>query len=161
MELQRGHRMPGALAPLATRIVRVPDDAARVVALDQHDARGRPTVGTDGRERHRVRLGQLRVERLAQPAIELIERVFGRGALVELGALVALAQRAEIVHAGKYRKSLAWRRCHAMTVRCRTTAGKALGNAPTTSKRPQLPCSLRSVRGRATCQKTSRNARRF
>src|SRR5262249_13712944 len=61
-------------------------------ALDQHDACRRPAVVADGGERHRVRLGKLRGERLLEPAVELREGVRGGVGFVELRARVIDAE---------------------------------------------------------------------
>ena len=91
MELQRGIRIALELAALAAVVVRVPDNATRIEPLDEHDARRGTTVGADGGQRHRVGLGQVRIECLLQPQRELLQRVAVRGALVELGTFVTFA----------------------------------------------------------------------
>ncbi len=86
VEQQRGLRMHGEIVPLAAFVIGEKDEPALVDALDEHDPRRRPAVGADGRERHRVRLGQLGGERLLEPAIELGERVGGGIGFVERSA---------------------------------------------------------------------------
>ena len=56
-----------------------------------------PQVAADRGQRHRIRFGHLRVDGLAQPAFELLQRVGGAGRFVEFGALVALAQGGQVV----------------------------------------------------------------
>ena len=60
VELQRGLRIAVELARLAAAVIRVPDEAALVVTLDQDDPRRRPAGAVDGRQRHRVGFRQLR-----------------------------------------------------------------------------------------------------
>jgi hypothetical protein len=100
VELQRGERMDRQLAALPALVVGEPDDAALVESLDEDDARRRPAFGAHGRQRHRIRLRQLRRDRLLQPRTELLHRVGGGRRLVELGPLIALAQRSDVGHRG-------------------------------------------------------------
>ena len=71
------------------------DEAARVERLQQHDTRGRPAGRVDGGERHRVRLGYGRSDRLVEPPRELVEGICRRVALVQGGTLVVDAQLRE------------------------------------------------------------------
>src|SRR6186713_117930 len=80
---QRDVRIAGKLASLATVVVRMKDEAARVERLQQHDTRGRPAGRVDGGERHRVRLGYGRSDRLVEPPRELVEGICRRVALVQ------------------------------------------------------------------------------
>src|SRR5258706_10608714 len=57
----------GDFLALAAQIVGEKDEAARVAALEQNDARGRTAALPDSRERHRSRLGQLGLDRLTHP----------------------------------------------------------------------------------------------
>ena len=68
-------RVRGQLAALAALVVRVEVEAALVGALQQHHPRGRAAVGRRGCERHRLRDRDARVLRLAEPALELAQRV--------------------------------------------------------------------------------------
>src|SRR6185436_8659257 len=63
-EAQRRPRIARQLAPLAAVVVGVEGEAARVEGLQQDDPRRRVTGFVDRRERHGVRLKQLRVERV-------------------------------------------------------------------------------------------------
>ena len=56
MELQCGIGLVRQLQALAALVIGVPDDAACIETLDQHDACRRPTVGADSRQRHCIRL---------------------------------------------------------------------------------------------------------
>jgi len=90
--------MRGEIAALAAFVVGEEDEPALVDALDKHDARRRPTVGTDGRERHRVRLRKLGGQRLVEPAVELGERIGGGIGFVERSARIVDAEIGESRH---------------------------------------------------------------
>ncbi|CAG9265785.1 hypothetical protein PCAR4_630034 [Paraburkholderia caribensis] len=60
---------------LAALVVREEHEAPLIDTLDQHDARRRPAARVDRRKRHRVRFGELCVDGLFEPHVELTERV--------------------------------------------------------------------------------------
>jgi len=88
MELQCRERMHGELGALAAFVVRVPDDAALVDALGEHDACRRLAVGAHRGQRHRGGLGHFCGEGFVEPLPELRQRFVGGGVLVEFAALV-------------------------------------------------------------------------
>ena len=96
VELQGGVGVASQLLALAALVVGEPDDALRVTALDEHDARARAQVTAHGGQRHGVGFGQLCADGFAQPLVELLQRVGVRGVFVQLGALVAFAQVGEV-----------------------------------------------------------------
>ena len=96
VKLQGGKRLVLEFLSLAALVVAVPDDAFGVIALDQHDPRGRTSVGPHSSQRHRVGLGQLGVQRLLQPVPELRHRIGRRRGFVELVALVTHAQVGDV-----------------------------------------------------------------
>ena len=98
VELQRRARVVCEFVRLAGLVVGVPDDAPLVDVLDQHHPGGRPTVSTDGRQRHRVRLRDLRVLGLGEPLLELRQRRCRGVGFVKFAALVALAKCMQASH---------------------------------------------------------------
>ena len=89
----------------AAVVVGVPDDALRVITLDQHHAGAGAHIAAHGGQRHGVGFGHLAADGLAQPQLKLLERVGVRVRLAELGALVALTkvlQMLEVTGFGKF-----------------------------------------------------------
>ena len=162
MELQRRERMDRQLAALPALVVGEPDDAARVEALDEDDARRRPAFGADGRQRHRVRLGQLRGDRLLEPRPELLHRIGRRRRFVELGPLVALAQRGDVGH----RRSIETRGParglpDALARGAFALRGKALRRPPTTPNDPATPILCRMSAQRTVVVLAAGRSERF
>ena len=85
--------------PLAALVVGVEDEAALVERLEQHDARRRAALRVDRGERHGRGLRHLRLERLGEPGVELLEGVGVDVGLVEALEGVVLAQVGD-VHGG-------------------------------------------------------------
>ena len=78
-ERRRRERMRSQRARLARVVVRVEAEAALVIALQQHDARGRAPVLVDRREHHRGRLDHADRHRLREPGFELGQRIGQQG----------------------------------------------------------------------------------
>jgi hypothetical protein len=96
MKLQGGEGMGIEFAALATGVVGVPDDAAGIEALDQHDPCGWPAVGADRGDRHGIGLRQLLGQGFVEPATELGQRVGGHVVHVEAATFVGFAQVGEL-----------------------------------------------------------------
>ena len=92
MEQQRCMAVVRQFAALAAVVVGEEDEAVGVVALEQHDARGRASLRIGGRQCHRVGLGQARAQRFVEPVGKLGDRIAGDVAFVEALARVFLAQ---------------------------------------------------------------------
>ena len=92
MKLQGGKRIACQLLALAAFVIGVPDDAAFVIALDQHDARAGTHITADSGHGHCIGLGYLGTHSFLQPLIKLLQRICIGSGLTELCALIALAQ---------------------------------------------------------------------
>ena len=99
-EKQGGGGVRRELASLAAMVVREEGEAAGVEHLEEDDAGRGPAVGTDGGERHRVGLVQLRFRRLGEPVLEL---PVGIGRDIRLVERLAHVLGAEVgdVHSGR------------------------------------------------------------
>ncbi|CAM2144862.1 hypothetical protein PT2222_160185 [Paraburkholderia tropica] len=95
---QRCVRIGAQFAALAAFVVREEHEAALVHALDQQDARGGAALRVDGGDRHGVRLGQLRVQRLGEPGVELADGIGVDVGGVERAERVVLAEVGEGGH---------------------------------------------------------------
>ena len=71
------------LASLAALVVRIEREPARVVVLEQDDARRGPAAGVDGGQRHRIGFGHARRDRRVEPLGELAMRIAIDAAFVE------------------------------------------------------------------------------
>ena len=92
MELQGGKRVASQLVALAAGIVGVPNNAARIQALDQHHARGGTQIAAHGGQRHGIGFGHFGVDGLFQPLVKLLQGVGLGGVLIEFGTFVAFAE---------------------------------------------------------------------
>ena len=77
VEEQRRARVLGELPPLGALLVRIEDEAARPMALEQHHAHSRSAVRIGGRKRHGFGLVRLPRACLGEPVVEQCERVGG------------------------------------------------------------------------------------
>ncbi len=100
VKLKGSPRVPGQLQTLPAFVIRIPDDPPLVVALDQDRSGAGPVFLGDRRQGHRVGLGELCLDGLMQPLVELPERIAVRSLLIELRLLVALPQIRHIGHLG-------------------------------------------------------------
>ena len=73
VELQRHIGVAGNLAALAAVVIGKPDDAALVVALDQHHAGAGAQVAAHGGHGHGVGLGHFRGNGFFQPLVKLLQ----------------------------------------------------------------------------------------
>src|SRR3990167_4618021 len=92
VELQGCVGVTSNLAALAAVVVGKPDDAALVIALDQHDAGAGAQVAAHGGQGHGVGLGHFGTDGFFEPLVKLLQGGGVRGVFVEFGALVALAK---------------------------------------------------------------------
>src|SRR4051794_39444654 len=83
VEDHRRVRIRRQLAALLAPVIGEEDESALVEAFEQNDAGRRRALRADGGQRHRVRLLQLRLEHLLEPAAELGDRFRADAALVQ------------------------------------------------------------------------------
>ena len=92
MELQGRIRVACQLRAFAAGIVGVPNNALRVITLDEHHPCAWPQVTSHGGQRHGIGFGQFGANGLLQPLLKLQERVGLRGVFVEFSTFIAFAQ---------------------------------------------------------------------
>ncbi len=80
------------LPSLAAVVIGVPDNAAFVIAFDQHYARAGPQVFAHGCHGHGVGLWYLGTDSLLQPLIELLQGIGVGSGFAQLCAFIAFAQ---------------------------------------------------------------------
>ena len=92
MELDGGVGVARQLAALAAVVVGKPDNAALVIALDEHDARAGAHIAAHRGQRHGVGLRHFGADGFFQPLVKLLQGGGVRSVFVQLGTLVALAK---------------------------------------------------------------------
>src|SRR5258708_13071881 len=95
-ERERGARIDGELLALLALVVGEEHEAARVGALEEHDAGGWMAARVDRRQRHRRGLGNLRLNRRLHPLLELPQRIPIDGRLVERLPGILIAKVGEV-----------------------------------------------------------------
>ena len=92
VKLQGSVRIARKFASLAAVVIGIPNDSARVIALDQDHAGTRTQVAANRGQRHRVGFGDLSGDGFFEPLLKLTQGIGLARVFAQLGALIAFAQ---------------------------------------------------------------------